>query len=69
MALAVLAHIQGGEMEAKDLNLADQRGQPALRNALLSVFHQACAHQFEVVQQLGGRMIGIALGFALFSRR
>ena len=58
VALRVLAEVEGGQVEAEHLDLADQPGQPAVRQAGAAVRPQALLDQAQVGDELFDALVG-----------
>ena len=68
VAFAVLAHIESGKVEAKDLDLANEGGELSLRNMLFAVREEAILYQQEIGEDFLRGVVGDGgiLGFQTF---
>src|SRR5260221_11218646 len=57
VTLAMLPHIERGEVEAKDLYLAYQCRELPVCDITFTIGHLALTHQFEISQHLSGRCV------------
>ena len=58
MAFAVLAYIESGEVEAKDLHLANESGKLSVCNMLFTICQEAISYQQEIGEDLLRGVVG-----------